>query len=76
MRYAFTTGYLAAKSIIEKQDYISLLRNEFHDEFTNLSNKREILNKMQNSDYDNWVKQANGILDIKDYLNWKERETL
>ncbi|MFH0859963.1 MAG: NAD(P)/FAD-dependent oxidoreductase [Candidatus Altiarchaeota archaeon] len=55
IRYAIISGALAAKSIIEKEDYVSLLKEYFKDEFEKNLERRKIHDTLINEDYDNSV---------------------
>lgn len=55
IRYAIITGCLAAKNIIEKKDYVSLLSDYFNAEFEENMKRRRIHDKMTNEDFDNSI---------------------
>jgi len=55
LRYAITSGALAAKSIIEEKDYVELAREYYQDEFLHNLQRRDIHDKMTNREYDKIV---------------------
>jgi flavin-dependent dehydrogenase len=55
LRYAITSGALAARSIIEEKDYVKIAREYYQDEFLNNLQERSIHDKMTNEEYDKIV---------------------
>jgi flavin-dependent dehydrogenase len=68
IRYAIITAALAAKSIIEKEDYCFLLKKYFNDEFKENWSKRQKINKLTNEDYDVILSHLGGKRSISEYL--------
>lgn len=55
LRYAITSGALAAKSIIEGKEYVELAREYYQDEFLYNLQRRNIHDRMSNREYDKMV---------------------
>lgn len=55
LRYAITSGALAAKSIIEEKDYVELAKDYYQDEFLHNLQRRNIHDQMTNKEYDKIV---------------------
>ena len=68
-RYAVITGALAARSVVERLDYPTLLRSRFKDEFENAFAYRQKLNNASNRDFDELVQALGPELTIDEYRN-------
>jgi len=55
--YAILSGYLAAKSIIKNESFDKLWKNEFKKELKNQYFKKKKLQKFNNNDYENTIKE-------------------
>ena len=55
IRYAITSGALAAKSIIEEKDYVEMAKAYYQDEFLHNIQRRNIHDHMSNKEYDKIV---------------------
>jgi len=69
VRYAIITGALAAQSIIDCSDYISLLKERFGNEFDKNIQKRAALDRLSNENYDQILQRLGEKRSITEYLN-------
>jgi flavin-dependent dehydrogenase len=75
MRYALTTGHLAARSIIEERDFDALWRAEFPRKAeTSLAN-RFLYELAGNAGLGAFVRLASLVPDFRSYLRWWHRPT-
>lgn len=66
VKYAILSGAMAAQSILDKRlDYDKLWKKEFEQELLDGFNRRLLLNKLQEQDFEKFVKGEK--LNIKDY---------
>lgn len=72
-RYSVVTGALAARSILEGKDYVTLLRNAFDQEFQQAYIIRQKLNRASNKDYDRMFAALGTEITLQEYM--KRRET-
>jgi flavin-dependent dehydrogenase len=68
IRYAIITGHLAAKAIIEGDDYDKLWKKEIKNEIERNFKRRLWLNKLTNMDYDEMLKRMGNEVNIEKYL--------
>jgi len=66
--YAIITGFLAAKSIIEKSDYNEKWERELLNEIKESMKRRKIFNQFSNKDFDNMIKKMGREIVLEDYL--------
>jgi flavin-dependent dehydrogenase len=66
-RYAVITGFLAARAILDGQDYRELLKAVFADEFHLAHAFRERLSRMTNDDYDRMVAELGPEITLHEY---------
>jgi flavin-dependent dehydrogenase len=66
--YAILTGYLAAKSIIEKIDYNELWKEKLLKEIENGFERRKIFNTLTNKDFDKIIRELGEKIELKNYL--------
>lgn len=71
VRYAVASGALAAKALLEKADYISLLKQEFRDEFELAMKSREWLDRASDEDYDRFLQKLGPEVGVGDYSTWR-----
>jgi hypothetical protein len=75
-RYAVLTGALAARALMDGQDYRDLLRRAFRDEFPKSFDFREWLNKANNEDFDKLVASMGTEITLQDYLRQRGARAL
>lgn len=68
MKYAFLSGYLAAKSITEDKNYDILWKGKFLDEMKSTKNARKVYEMLSNKDYERIVEKIKTIDKPKLYL--------
>jgi len=71
MRYAFISGFLAARAIAKNEDYDMLWRNYFGKELNEGTKLRKRLQQMTNKDYENLIQRFKRTSNIKDYAEDK-----
>lgn len=71
VRYAIASGVLAARSCLEGSDYVSLLRDEFRDEFEIGLKSRDWLDRATDEDYDRLVERLGPEVGVGDYASWR-----
>jgi flavin-dependent dehydrogenase len=71
-RYAVVTGSLAARSVLEGQDYAELLNQAFGREFLDAYAFREKLNRASNDDYDRMVASMGPEITLDEYVKRRE----
>jgi flavin-dependent dehydrogenase len=71
VRYAVASGTIAAKALLEDSDYISLLREEFRDEFELGMKSRDWLDRAADEDYDRFLEKLGPEVGVSDYSSWR-----
>jgi len=66
-RYAVITGSLAARAVLDGQDYRDLLKRVFADEFHRANAFRARLNQATNEDYDRMVAELGPEITLQEY---------
>jgi len=66
--YAILTGYLAAKSIIEKRDYNEKLRESVLEEYRINLKRRENFNRLTNQDFEKMIAKLGRKIDLRQYV--------
>ncbi|SRR5712691_11787638 len=66
-RYAVITGSLAARAVLNGQDYRDLLKQVFAEEFHHAYAFRERLNQATNEDYDRMVAELGPEITLEEY---------
>lgn len=72
-RYAVITGALAARAVVNGLDYLTLLRDQFKDEFERAFLYRRKLDQASNADFDELVRQLGPELTIDEYRHLREK---
>ncbi len=75
-RYAVLTGALAARAILDGQDYRGLLKGKFGDEFQRASDFRGWLNRATNEDFDKLVASMGSEITLEEYLRQRGSRAL
>lgn len=73
IRYAIISGYLAAQSIINKEDYDYLWKSEFYEEFKRNLERRIRIDKLNNRDYDYLLRNMGKRIDIDNYVKYSRK---
>jgi len=73
IRYAVISGYLAAQSIINKEDYDNLWKTEFYKELKRNLKRRVKINRLTNKDYDYLLRNMEKRIDIDDYVKFSRK---
>jgi flavin-dependent dehydrogenase len=68
MRYAITSGYLAAKSIIEGKDYDQLIKQRFKDQLEASLVNRFLWERMSNKRFELLLKRLERMEDTQEFL--------
>jgi flavin-dependent dehydrogenase len=71
-RYAVITGSLAARAILEGQEYRGLLKGVFGDEFHHAQVFREKLQHATNADYDKMIASLGPELTLSEYVQKRD----
>lgn len=71
IRYAITTGALAARALLENLDYRRLLRQTFGNELEEAYAVRERLNHATNEDFDKLVHSMGPEMSIEEYRRFR-----
>ena len=72
IRYAIASGALAARSLLDKSDYLAGLRTEFQDDFDIANRGRAWLDRATNDDYDALLKKLGPEGRVADYSEWRK----
>ena len=73
IRYAVISGYLAAQSIIDKESYDNLWKEEFIEELKRNLKRRIEINKLSNNDYDYLLRNMEKRINIDDYVKYTRK---
>lgn len=73
IRYSVISGYLAAQSIIDKDDYDNLWKAEFLEELKRNLKRRIEINKLSNNDYDYLLRNMEKRINIDDYVKFTRK---
>jgi flavin-dependent dehydrogenase len=71
-RYSVITGSLAARCLMDGQDYRARLRQVFGDEFQQAYAIREKLNHASNDDYDRMIASLGPEITLREYVERRE----